>query len=163
VAIVPRPRSQHLLAGIDRIDRGNVLIGVGLRLDRGIFALLGRGLAFRQHAQDAVDGDYLAALVHLHVAAHGNDRAAGELALLYLAGLFAVEAVDRVAGPHRAIEVPRRARDEHVDSFEQALAQALDLVRDGIALHRCVDLRDHHARRDHPAPTRATSIVGIAI
>jgi hypothetical protein len=120
------------------------------------------GFPLGQDPQDLVDCDDLAALVDLHVAPHRNDRAARELGLLDLDRFVTVEAVDCVAGEHRAIEVPVRPRDEHVDALEQALAQRLDLVGHRVAQHWPVNLCAHHSRGDDAAPARLLRIVRIA-
>ena len=82
------------------------------------------------------------------VAADLDHRAVGELGLLDLQALLAVEAEQPVAGEQRPVPLPRTTRDEHVDAAEYALGLSLDLVREGITQHRGLDVADEGAVAD---------------
>jgi hypothetical protein len=155
--------AERLLRGVDRVDPLVVLVGVVRRLDRRVLPRLARLLALGEHPQDAVHAEDLAVLVDGDVAAHLDQRAAGELGVLDLARLLPVEAEHPIAGAQRAEPLPRAAGDEHVHAAEHALGLRLDLGGDRVAEHRRLDVPDHRAVADLRAPARRRAVVLLGV
>lgn len=121
VLVVAGRAAAGAFGGVDRVDLGDLLIGVGRRFDAHVLAAFARLLAFGGDEDGAVDRGDFPVLVDAHRAQDADDRTAGEFAGLLLDRLQAAEPVQFMARAHRLEPLGVLTGDEHVHAGEQAL------------------------------------------